>query len=213
MVYFGSIITIKSTLENTFLHSHNHKIPIAHLDGRISSNSQQVTGYTVPTDENNNWLIVPPLPEDADNVWDPLVDTRNPVKNGQIVRLKHVSTGMFLISHDVASPLTTTNQEVAAAKADSISDKYYSKSLWKVDIKKSEVLTSRLCTFRLIHVETNCSLFNFQKNLPDWGFNQREINSVRNENQPTLWVVHKVIPPTRNYFDFLRCFHLIYSFS
>jgi dolichyl-phosphate-mannose-protein mannosyltransferase len=42
---YSSNITLKNVDSNVYLHSHSHRIPLKHKDGRISSNGQQVNAY------------------------------------------------------------------------------------------------------------------------------------------------------------------------
>ena len=56
-IYYGSMVTIKSGVEDVFLHSHEHNYPRHHLDGKVSSAGQQVTGYSTENDPNNDWVI------------------------------------------------------------------------------------------------------------------------------------------------------------
>ena len=53
-------------------------------------------------------------------------------------KTKHVynKTNKFLISHDVASPLTKGLQEVAGFEIQDENDERYEKSLWKVSLVK-----------------------------------------------------------------------------
>ena len=193
-IYYGSVVTIRSKVENIYLHSHSFTYPLRHLDGKVSSQGQQVTGY--PTeDSNNDWMILPQL--DDEKIMPHIEKGRIPVKNGDLVRVLHIKTKKFLLTHDVASPLTVTNQEVAAFDVDGIESKKYQGTLWRVEIHKGDkdILKSKLSHFRLTHHLTGCSLFNFQQNLPDWAFGQREINAVRNETTPSLWFIDDVLPP------------------
>ena len=86
-IYYGSVVTIKSKVENIFLHSHAHNYPLRHLDGKVSSQGQQVTGYAID-DHNNDWIIFPPL-EDTEKLAS-ISDGRIPIKNGDLFRLLHL---------------------------------------------------------------------------------------------------------------------------
>ena len=187
-IYYGSVVTIRSKVENIYIHSHSFTYPLRHLDGKVSSQGQQITGY--PTeDSNNNWIILPQL--DDEKIMPHIEKGRIPVKNGDLVRVLHIKTKKFLLTYDIASPLTVTNQEVAAFDLDGIESKKYQGTLWRVEIHKvdKDTLKSKLSHFRLTH---RCSLFNFQQNPP---FGQWEINAVKNETNPSLWFIDDVLPP------------------
>jgi dolichyl-phosphate-mannose-protein mannosyltransferase len=190
-VYYGSTITLKSQVESIYLHSRLLNYPHQHLDGKVSSQGQQVTGYTSENDPNNDWIILPGSSRTH-------IGDRTQVKHLDIVRLFHVKTGAFLFTHNVASPLTRTNQEVTAGRVSANEDengKNFTSTLWKIDLKKGPTnnLRSRISFFRLIHVETECALINFQQNLPHWAFNQREINSAKNEGPLSWWSIEDVV--------------------
>ena len=54
--YYGQTFRISNRGEKVFLHSHPDRIPLNHLDGKVSSQGQQVNGYPIE-DENNIWEI------------------------------------------------------------------------------------------------------------------------------------------------------------
>lgn len=184
-------MTIKSTIDANYLHSHPDKIPLQHSDGRVSSNGQQVTGYPFE-DQNNDWIIYPPLNTSLNYTTENIQ-----IQDGEIVRLKHIKTNKFLITHNVASPLTKHLQEVACFEINSENDPYYEKSLWRIKVTKGESkLFSKASYFRLEHLLTSCNLNNFQKSLPSWGYAQAEINSGNLENPSTMWMIEKANPPS-----------------
>ena len=110
--------------------------------------------------------------------------------NGDIIRLKHKKTNKFLISHNVASPLTKALQEVAGFEIHDEMDERYENSLWKVSLVKGrpDILT-RASLFQLFHIKTQCFLNNLQKSLPKWGYEQLEINTGQLEGERTIWFV------------------------
>lgn len=104
----GQVIRLQNAAESIFLHSHPHRIPQTHHDGKVSSNGQQVNGYS-HADENNTWRILGEGdPLDGDTVEGQLIT------DGMRIRLLHLATGKLLKTHDVASPLTRTNMEITA---------------------------------------------------------------------------------------------------
>lgn len=190
-VYYGSVIKIKNEARKSFLHSHKHTYPLKYHDGKVSSQGQQVTGYHHP-DNHNDWRI---LPEITDPPIDYIANPRIPIMDGDTVRLLHVATGKYLLTHDVASPLTMTNQEVTAWKADNETSERYPETLWQIQIKKGgKVLQSKTSVFMLNHIETDCNLLTSSEFLPEWGYRQLEINAARVSDKQTLWTIDSAIP-------------------
>ena len=188
-VYFGSTIKLYSIPEKVYLHSHRHNYPAKQENGKTSSQGQQVTGYGHP-DGNNNWLILP------ENKYPPInyeSGYRVPVRNGDLVRLKHAETKKYLMTHNVASPMTTSNQEVTATDAE---DKY-GKTLWKVNIKTTG-LFGELTELELENMDSQTLLMTHKESLPDWGWKQREINAGKDKKKFaytwTVKVVHQRVP-------------------
>ena len=173
---------IKSYVEKTFLHSHNHKYPLHHDEKKVSSEGQQVNGYSFP-DENNFWIIAP----ESDDKIEELQGTQ--VKTGDVIRLEHASTAGYLLTHDVASPLTMSNMEMTVWKKNNTEKNRHNETLWV--LKKvsgpSNVETKR-SVFQLRHVVQKVFLNNHKKTLPEWGFGQKEINGIRaGEGKETHW--------------------------
>eukprot|EP00331_Platyophrya_macrostoma_P011187 CAMPEP_0176412884 /NCGR_PEP_ID=MMETSP0127-20121128/4387_1 /TAXON_ID=938130 /ORGANISM="Platyophrya macrostoma, Strain WH" /LENGTH=730 /DNA_ID=CAMNT_0017792595 /DNA_START=1 /DNA_END=2196 /DNA_ORIENTATION=+ len=187
-IFYGSTLKIINKAEVIYLHSHRHHYPHKH-EGKVSSQGQQVTGYSHP-DENNDWMIVP-------EIEDPPIDyinNRIMVKNNDVIRLKHLSTKKYLASHNVASTLTNTNQEVTAYSANHTADEEYNKTTWVIRITGTDELFNKVSYFELEHKLTGAYLMNHKENLPEWGYKQREINSGRNRGDKSLWRVEKVTP-------------------
>eukprot|EP00331_Platyophrya_macrostoma_P033561 CAMPEP_0176460554 /NCGR_PEP_ID=MMETSP0127-20121128/34052_1 /TAXON_ID=938130 /ORGANISM="Platyophrya macrostoma, Strain WH" /LENGTH=265 /DNA_ID=CAMNT_0017851925 /DNA_START=297 /DNA_END=1091 /DNA_ORIENTATION=- len=190
-VYYGSTIKIKNEDRKSFLHSHKHTYPLKYPDGKISSQGQQVTGYHHP-DQHNDWIILPAI---VDPPIDYINNTRIPVKNGDRIRLYHPATKKYLLTHDVASPLTTTNQEVTAVKAENATSKRYHETLWRVKITKGgKKLMGKTSLFELEHDATGCTLLTSNDKLPDWAYQQLEVNAGRTSGPNTLWSVDSCTP-------------------
>ncbi|KAI0244306.1 Dolichyl-phosphate-mannose--protein mannosyltransferase 4 [Massospora cicadina] len=96
-VRYGDNVTLLHKDIKAYLHSHPERYPLRYDDGRISTQGQQVTAYP-HNDVNNFWRIHPAGP----------LDEEGPVKNGDVIRLEHISTSSFLMTHDVASPSMPT---------------------------------------------------------------------------------------------------------
>ena len=183
LVRFGHQIRLMNKVENIFLHSHAHNIPLEHLDGKISSNGQQVNGYPE---------------EDPNNVWKIIGGTDGNVLNeGDVFRLLHVASGKVLLTHDVASALTRTNQEITAV--DPEDQVQYPETLWKVSIQAGGdggKVRSLATQFQLVNNQYNVNLHNYQKNLPEWGFGQRELNGdKRGDTTASWWLISEILDP------------------
>ncbi|CAO1631310.1 unnamed protein product [Sympodiomycopsis kandeliae] len=191
-VHYGDQITIKHKQTNAFLHSHLDRYPLKYDDGRISSQGQQVTGYPF-NDTNNVWQVVPTvaLPEES--------GPARIVRNGHIVRLLHVNTQSYLLTHDVASPLMSTNEEFTTVAMNETSR--YNDTLFELQIAgtgkgNTDPWKSKSSWFKLIHVPTRVAMWTYSETpLPDWAFKQQEVNGIKNVNEKTtLWFVDDLEP-------------------
>ncbi|KAL4219637.1 Protein O-mannosyl-transferase 1 [Mactra antiquata] len=189
-VSYGSQITLRQTYreEPCWLHSHEHVYPIRYEDGRGSSHQQQVTCYTFK--DINNWWIIKDPNGPSMNVDDP----PEPVKNGDIIQIVHGITGRALNSHDVASAVTPTNQEVSCYINYNISMR--AQNLWKVEIISPDSRTEQWETIhsqvRLIHVNSSQALKITGQTLPEWGFNQLEVVTDKILHQESaIWNVEE----------------------
>ncbi|EPE27156.1 MIR [Glarea lozoyensis ATCC 20868] len=179
-------IQIKHKETNHFLHSHPDKYPLRYDDGRVSSQGQQVTGYPY-ADANNHWQILP--------VNNDLAEGRV-VKNNDLVRLRHVITDTMLLSHDVASPYFPTNQEFTTVPmADAMGDRL-NDTLFEIRIengKANQEFKSLSGQFKLIHNPSKVAMWTHTKPLPDWAYNQLEINGNKNLGQSSnIWFVDEI---------------------
>ncbi|KAI4269930.1 MAG: hypothetical protein LQ337_006996 [Flavoplaca oasis] len=186
--YFDSI-TLRHKETKTYLHSHPDKYPLRYEDGRVSSQGQQVTGYPF-NDTNNHWQILPakPFPEDK------LSGHR--VKSGDLIKLRHLVTDTYLLSHDVASPYYPTNQEFTTVSLEHADGDRYNDTLFELRIEgakgKSE-FKSLSSHFKLIHNPTKVAMWTHTKPLPDWAYKQAEINGNKNVQQTSnIWYVDEI---------------------
>ncbi|CCG22319.1 Pmt4 protein mannosyltransferase (PMT) [Candida orthopsilosis Co 90-125] len=193
-VHYGDQITIKHKETGSFLHSHDHVYPLRYEDGRISSNKQQVTCVDVDNaaaDPNNQWEIVPVAAQDDGTKG-------KDVYTNDVVRFKHVGTGGFLLTHDVASPLKATNEEFIVV-FDDLAEKRYNETLFrlKLDVpgsspkkqnqrKKIKTLATPL---RVLHMDTVVAMWTHDDELlPEWGFNQQEVSGNKNiKSKENVW--------------------------
>lgn len=182
-VQYFDTITMRHKDTKVLLHSHLETYPLRYDDGRISSQGQQVTGY--PHDDANNlWQIIP---------TQPIVDTdeAKPVRNGDIIQLRHVGTDTVLLTHDVASPFYPTNQEFTTVSREQADGDRHNDTMFELKIengKPFQELRTFASLIKLIHVPTRVAMWTHTTPLPEWGFKQAEINGNKNILQTSnLW--------------------------
>ena len=183
-VEYGDAITLRHKETKTYLHSHPDRYPLRYDDGRVSSQGQQVTGYP-HNDTNNHWEILPPTPfPDGDS-------TGHRVKSGDLVRLRHLVTNTFLLSHDVASPYYPTNQEFTSVVGEDAYGPRFNDSLFELKVegaKGQAEFTTMAGQFKLIHFPSRVAMWTHTSPLPDWAFGQAEINGNKNLQQSSnVW--------------------------
>ncbi|KAJ1642863.1 Dolichyl-phosphate-mannose--protein mannosyltransferase 1 [Coemansia asiatica] len=177
-VFYGSEIRIKSTnARSGYLHSHSHAWQ--HAKG---SGQQQITIYG-HADQNNIWVIEP--------AFNTTVDTSNgpvAVAGGSVVRLRHKITGKYLHSHDKRPALSSqeTKFELSGYGFDNFpgdsNDNFRLEILSgdKNEPGSDKHVQAIYTRFRLIHTNLHCAVYNSQKKLPKWAFEQIEANCMRN---------------------------------
>lgn len=232
-VYYGQSFRIQNRGEKVFLHSHVDRIPLHHLDGKISSQGQQVNGYPVE-DENNIWEIrlVKPYAIENENVVvkdesepstesteekKPESESKNevssektdflsrvPIRFGDEVQICHKATGKCILTHDVASALTKTNMEITMYEEGGHDQEIYSHWIIEGDsgdsgLKGRQGIKSLGSSFHLVNKQFNVKLLNYGKNLPPWGFGQRELNGCRKSgiegDLMYSWMISDVLDP------------------
>ncbi|KAI9098296.1 Dolichyl-phosphate-mannose-protein mannosyltransferase-domain-containing protein [Phlyctochytrium arcticum] len=199
--YFANI-TLKHRETSAYLHSHPDKYPLRYEDGRVSTQGQQVTGYP-HRDINNHWTLEPVDPalyEQAPQHTPSEVEKERDVRylrHHDIVRLRHARTTGYLITHDVASPLTATHMEMTLHPANET--KRYNETLWKVELvdgKSKGKVRSKRGHLRLVNVVHGVAVHCHKGQLPDWGFGQQEINGNKATKEPgNTWWVDEVLHP------------------
>ena len=182
-------IAIKHKETKVYLNSHPDKYPLRYDDGRVSSQGQQVTGYPFQ-DVNNHWQILPGYPLPADN------KTGQHVRNGDLVKLRHVVTDSILLSHDVASPYYPTNQEFTTVSQEDANGSRYNDTLFELRIeqgKPKQEFKTMSGQFKLVHNPTKVAMWTHTTPLPDWAFKQAEINGNKNVAQSSnIWFVDEI---------------------
>jgi dolichyl-phosphate-mannose-protein mannosyltransferase len=203
---YNQSIRLQHKDTSAFLHSYNFTYPHKYETGRYSSQGKnisapisrlfvrysydlmtgtQVVGNMNP-DINSYWRILP-----AGNLTDEIVQQY--VKHDDIIRLEHIATGMHLMTHDVASPWTTTNQEITTTNLEI----KYNKTLFKVvldDLTSGQVWSTTIKPVNLVHVETGVGLLVNNRNLPDWGFFHLEVNgNKQSTDKKNFWVATDIL--------------------
>ncbi len=186
--YYDAIV-IKHKETKTYLHSHPDKYPLRYDDGRVSSQGQQVTGYP-HNDTNNQWQILPATPFPSDNYLG------HHVKNGDLIKLRHLVTDTILLSHDVASPYYPTNQEFTTVSVAEASDARHNDTLFELRIeggKDKQDFKSMSGQFKLLHNPSKVAMWTHTTPLPDWAYKQQEINGNKNLQQTSnIWYVEEI---------------------
>jgi len=202
-VPYYSNITIKHKDTDVYLHSHPQRYPLRYKDQRVSSQGQQVTGYP-HQDENNKWVIEP-VDQNYNNksrVIIPKPHRKYPDKMvsyvhvGDLVRLKHIRTDSYLITHDVASPLMSTNMEMTTQDKSKDPDRY-DETLWRVEVlaggDQTGVVRSRGQHLRFVNFVHNVAIYSHISKLPDWAFKQQEVNGEKKINDRlNVWIIESV---------------------
>ncbi|EME48700.1 glycosyltransferase family 39 protein [Dothistroma septosporum NZE10] len=183
--YFDNI-SMRHKDTKVYLHSHPDKYPLRYDDGRVSSQGQQVTGYP-HNDTNNLWQIIPSTQVEGRG---------HHVHNGDIVRLRHLVTDTWLLTHDVASPYYPTNQEFTTVPLDEANGGRFNDTLFEIKIdngKTGQEFKTLSSHFKLIHVPTKVAMWTHSTPLPEWGYKQAEINGNKNALQTSnTWYVEDV---------------------
>ncbi|CCO29054.1 dolichyl-phosphate-mannose-proteinmannosyltransferase [Rhizoctonia solani AG-1 IB] len=186
-IRYYDTITMRHKDTKTFLHSHVDRYPMRYEDGRISSQGQQVTGYP-HNDTNNDWQVIPTKAI-------PSTGRGRVVRHNDVVQLLHIKTDTYLMTHDVASSLMPTNQEFTTIDAND--ESRYNDTLFQIQINdahEGEPWKSKSGHFKLIHIPTKVAMWTHPSPLPDWAFNQQEINGNKNSAEKSCtWYVDDIV--------------------
>jgi dolichyl-phosphate-mannose-protein mannosyltransferase len=199
-VVFGSRVSIRHhNTQGGYLHSHNLMYP-------TGSKQQQITLYP-HKDENNLWLLenmTQPLdvngePINGSHAWD-ATNPPNFIKDGDTIKLYHMTTNRRLHSHDVRPPVTEADwqNEVSAYGYEGFEGD--ANDYFRVEIIKKmsdgEEAKNRVRTiqtkFKLVHIMTGCVLFSHKVKLPDWASEQQEVTCAKGGTLPnSVWYVEQ----------------------
>ncbi|XP_074027332.1 protein O-mannosyl-transferase 2 [Leptinotarsa decemlineata] len=179
-VAYGAVITMKNhRTGGGYLHSHFHLYP----EG-IGSRQQQITTYT-HKDDNNKWII---------KKYNSEVTTEEVeiVRNGDLVRLEHVSTKRNLHSHKDQAPITRKHYQVTGYGEKGIGD---ANDVWRISIMGANdgtEVTAVTTKLRFVHYLQSCLLTTTGKQLPKWGYEQQEVTCNPNLRDPNgVWNVEE----------------------
>jgi len=173
-VNYYDALTLRHKETKVYLHSHTERYPLRYDDGRVSSQGQQVTGYP-HNDTNNQWQIQPINPAE--------IGKANVVKNGDVVKLRHLVTDTFLLSHDVASPYHPTNQEFTTISVEEANGPRWNDTLFEIRVDKvanGVPIRTKASQFKLLHYPSRVAMWTHTTPLPEWAFKQAEINGNKN---------------------------------
>lgn len=188
-INYYDTLTLVHKETKAYLHSHSENYPLRYEDGRVSSQGQQVTGYPY-NDTNNNWQI---LPSEAT----PVENRDRRVKNLDVIKLLHVNTNTFLLTHDVASPLYATNQEFTTVSAELAAGDRHLDTQFQIKLEGGNAntdLTTKAGLFRLQHMPTKVMMWTDKAPLPDWGHKQQEINGNKKPlDGANIWSAETIV--------------------
>ncbi|CAI4052218.1 hypothetical protein N7582_005396 [Saccharomyces uvarum] len=188
---YHDIVVINHKQTNTFLHSRDVQYPLVYEDGRVSTEGQQVTCHAL-NDTNNEWEVMPT------KVFSP-VDKNQPVLLNDTVQLRHVKTNTLLLTHDVASPLDASTEEVTTVSFDAGMNEFYRETLFQLKpILTNDVglkIREKRTPFRLFHIDTEVVLWTHNDTLlPEWGFEQQEVSGVKKaESFENNWIIDQIL--------------------
>jgi len=171
-VRYGTTLMLRHTATNCSLHS--HPLTYGHPG---SSGQQQVTCFS-GADDNDLWRIKGPhgQPEES--------RAGEPVQNGEVVRLEHVSTSKNLHSHvGIPSPVTG-QQEITCYERAAVGD--YNDN-WRVEVDDSGQWAAGK-QVRLIHASTHVALHSHAGfTHPEWTTGQQEVTGFAGRDGNDLW--------------------------
>ncbi|TIB73487.1 hypothetical protein E3Q18_03186 [Wallemia mellicola] len=188
-IYYYDSITLKNRDSSNFLNSNFNYYPLRYPDGRVSSQGQVVAGVPHRV-KDNYWQI---LPAEGSVRKDNLK-----VRNGDIVKLFHQQTSTTLLAHDVASPLTSTNEEFTTWPLNSTHRRPREEEfqIHVLGAEEGDEIRSLASHFKLVHVDTGVSMYMSGKALPStWAPGQFEVNGKKDQSeQGASWFIDEFNP-------------------
>ncbi|PVV00355.1 hypothetical protein BB560_005267 [Smittium megazygosporum] len=214
-IYYGDSVVFKHTDTNNYLYSRNATYPRVYEDKRVSSSGQQVVGFP-SVNESAYWTVLPEQNFDEflqyfEPTGEKKSDEKIPadiiekfkVRHDSPVRLFHKQTRRVLRTHDVASPLTTTNMEVTTANIDD--DKTFEDTIFYLRLVEPlnavnsdgspvvEYISKLPKKLRIISRPHNVAVLTQRAKLPAWGYRNQEVNGVKDPNsRNAMWGITQV---------------------
>lgn len=222
-VAYGAVIRVKNNvLEGQYLHSHRQLYP-------VGARQQQITTVYI-RDPNNRWFIK------RHNQSSPLWNATDPidlVRNGDLIRIEHRTTGRNLHVHRGPAPISNKMYQVTGYgvvrslfhlisfflefSKNEVSFNFCCKrgegnddDFWRLEIEgaaEGEVLEIVRHSFRLVSPNNKCVLTSTTKNLPEWGFGSAEVAcNPKIHDDRAYWHIDDNRYPRRNetHFQLLR---------
>ncbi|WP_421735115.1 MIR domain-containing protein [Cellulomonas sp.] len=162
----GDTVKLSHVWTGLTLHSHDH--PYTHRD---TDGLQQVTCFG-GSDDNDRWLLVGTAGTPAGT----------PLRDGSVLRLRHVSTGRWLRSaHGIPSPLTHQQEVSAIDTPDDSAD-------WRVEVIDDRPWTAG-ARVRIVHVATGAALHSHRASDPRLTAGQQEVTGYPERDVNDWWTV------------------------
>lgn len=162
----GDTVKLSHVWTGLTLHSHDHPYVHPGTDGL-----QQVTGFG-GADDNDRWLLVGPTGTPAGT----------DLRDGSVVRLRHVSTGRWLRSAaGIPSPLSHQQEVSASDTADDAAD-------WRLEIVDDRPWTAG-ARIRLVHVATKVALHSHHASDARLTAGQQEVTGFAKRDVNDWWTV------------------------
>jgi dolichyl-phosphate-mannose-protein mannosyltransferase len=141
-------------------------------------------------DTNNIWQIKPANVE-AYQAYEPNFKKPTFIRDGDKVILEHVNSKSNLLTHDVASPLTSTNMEMTTFPVNDTTR--VDETIWTVHVKDEGEWRSHSSYVRLVNKVHPVAIHASSVALPDWGFKQMEVNgNKKTKEDVNFWVVDEI---------------------
>ncbi|KAF9364903.1 hypothetical protein BGX34_012145 [Mortierella sp. NVP85] len=182
-IAYGATVTLRHQgTQGGYLHSH-----ASHYE--TGSKQQQITLYP-HKDSNNDWIIQKrdgTVPEGLEYI-----------KNGDIIRLSHISTHKRLHSHNHKAPVTEDENHFEVSGYGYEGFPGDENDEWRVEIvdyegkdpQSKEMLHTLKSKFKLVHTLQKCDLFSHKVKLPKWAFEQQEVTCMRSAVvAKTTWII------------------------
>lgn len=174
----GTVLKLSNTYEGSRIHSHDVKYG-------SGSGQQSVTAVTASDDVNSHWQVYPPLHGSCER--------GDSIKCGGKLRLKHLTTGCFLHTHNFHAPLSKHYQEVSCfgggAQSDSGDD-------WQLICDSEEWLESEAVKFKHVDTGVYLALSGQQFGRPIHG--QREVVGTDSLTNTAKWITAEGVYMRKN---------------